>query len=456
MQNTQLLIYGIFAAAVASAITITSGTNHKILGFLLTFWILGASVIREPVFDLPVMVLGGKMQMAQLLFYLLTAHLFFLSLLRFRLDEPLFSLPFEKYLYIFLGWLACVLIYHYSRGELGGRELRAVGEGNLAFLVIYLNLKRFGDSEMLCALGKAVIAVAALSSSMALLQFIGGSGFLLVGEARPIFAGHIRGFGVFSSEYLHSYTTVTALLLTLLFVNSWKLRAALIPLLVTGIVASFHRMSWIVAGIIILLYLVYEKEIRVARIAFILVTCFVVVYLLAIQFATVFQDMQSSALVQSRLGSDTMTGRFRQYSMVLDLFNRNPIWGVGTTQSTLYFYGMLSVREGLRWARGEAGGIHNIYLYLLFLYGVPLLVLFCLFVGSMLLTWRSLVRNGSRFYLVPFSFTLAYCVLNLTDCDPLSSHLGMLFALIAGAGAFVAGRSLSGSTDDFSLPWLKI
>jgi O-antigen ligase len=137
--------------------------------------------------------------------------------------------------------------------------------------------------------------------------------------------------------------------------------------------------------------------------------------------------------------------------MALDLFSRNPIWGVGTTESSAYFYGMLSTGVDRQWALGERGGIHNLYLLLLFLYGVPALVLFLLFLGSMLLTWRRLLRNHSGFYLVQFGFTLAYCVLNLTNGLQLSTDLGMLFAIILGAGAFFAGRADILSPDDLIL-----
>jgi O-antigen ligase len=176
-----------------------------------------------------------------------------------------------------------------------------------------------------------------------------------------------------------------------------------------------------------------------------------VIYVFVDQFTPILHDVQQSALYQSRLSSDTMTDRLKFNSMALDLSEKSIFWGVGSKQSSLYFFGMLSTGFGLKWARGEIGGIHNLYLELLFFYGLPLLILFGLFLGSMLRTWIKLIRNNSDFFVLQFGFGLMYCVLNFTNALALHTDLGILFAFIAGAGAFIGGRALNPSPDDLNL-----
>jgi len=430
------IAYVILALITALILTLRNKTDSKFITFMLAFWILGASVIRKDIFVINIESLGGDLQIRRIIFLILTGYLIIVSIVKFRELKNRIKLPYEKYLYLFVFWFLVVIAYHSFVGTIKLKELVVLIQGILSILVIYLVLKRNGDDGMLKVLAKSLIIVSIVSSITAIIQFFIAKDFMRIGTLYPAFGGYYRSNGIFWSEYMHSYTLVAAVALTLVTVQSKKLKYFLNSLFLFGILLSFHRMSWIVTFVVFSLYLIIERRQNVWKfvvIGGVLIFAFVVV---STAIVPLMDELTMSDVYQSRLSSDTISTRFRFYNMVLERIDKVFFWGAGSRSSSLYYYGMLSTGVvNKEWALGEAGGIHNLYLEILFFYGFPQLLLFCLLLYSLLKGYLKLYRKYQERFLFFFLFMVMYCLMNLTNAFPLQGDFGFILSIVIGCGA---------------------
>jgi len=166
-------------------------------------------------------------------------------------------------------------------------------------------------------------------------------------------------------------------------------------------------------------------------------------YVLSTEVIPIIDEFTQSPIYQSRLSSDTITNRLKFYEMVINNINKIYLWGAGSTSNSLYYYGMLStgvVDE--KWAQGETGGIHNLYLEILFFYGIPLLVLFCLMLVSMLKVYFRLFRSRHKIFLFSFLFLGIYCLMNLTNSFSIYSDFTFILGIMLGCTAAVHRKQL--------------
>lgn len=437
------VIYVIFTAWIAAYLTSKSKTEHKLITFLLSFYILGASIINESTFTIKLGNVGADLQVRRILFLVLTTYLLFISLIKFHnAQRSREKIRYEKYLYLFSVWFIGIIIYHYFGGLIKFKELGSLIQGTLSIIVLYAILKYDADEEMIRVITTSMIAVAVISSLVAIVQFMAAPYFLRVGSELPAFGGKLRSNGVYWSEYLHSYNVLFGLLLVLLFVPSKSKRFFLIGLFLIGIFFTFHRMSWITAFLCISLYFGVVKKREVWKFIIIGGILVFTIFVLMTEIFTVGQEIERSEMYQSRLKSDTMSGRLKFYNMVLENYDKIVVAGVGSKASPLYYFGMMGVGVGEEWARGETGGIHNGFLHVLFFYGMPTLVLYIL---MLIVVMREFIRQYIKFHqplFFSFLFVLIYCLMNLTNAFPITEDFGFLLGIIIGCSAAVSTKSL--------------
>jgi len=439
--DTLLYIYAVLAALGSGLLTLRSRTQVRFGTFVITFWILGGSIIHEDIFNLPLTQLGGKMQIQQLIFLLLASYLLFLIFTQKHVPGKLFKPPYEKYLYVFVCLFLIVLCYHWYNGILTIKQFRGRAESMVIVLIVYLILKKYADMEMVKALGGALIVVAIITSLVAIAQFFINPNFLRIGALRGAFAGRYRSNGVFSTEYINSYFLTIATMGVLVWVRSKIKRKILIPLFLIGIFLSFHRMSWIVTIITFIIYYVMLKKQKVWKFAIFAGVLFFSLYVAINDLFPIMNEVENSSLYKSRISADTMTDRFGQYRMVLERIDKIFLWGVGSTKSSIYYHGMMSIGMGKEWALGESGGIHNGYLEILFFYGLPLVLIFCVMLISILKVFRRLFYESGLFFLFPLLFAVMYCLMNLTNAFSLIGYFGFIFGMIFGGSAAIACRN---------------
>ncbi len=435
------IVYVVGAFLAAFLIAAKSPTRHRLIAGLVSFWILGASIINQETFVIPMPDLAGDLQAGRLIFIVLAVYLVASAILGRNRREVSERPRYERYLYAYFICMFVVLGYHLFGGTLTAREFVKVADGLLRVLVTYLVLKQVADEEMIKVIFRSLLIVAGVSAIVATVQSFYNPYVLRVGDERVAFGDTIRPNGVFSSEYLHSYFCVLALIITLVTIESRKLKVVLVMLYLTGILLSLHRMSWIVTFAVLAVYALYGKRKQLARMAVTLAVAALSIYVVSTELTPLFEKFQASALFKSRLGSDTMSTRTKLFSMVLHHFDDIALWGAGSRQTDIYYYGMLETGVVDRqWALGRAGSIHDLYLEILFLYGLTTLVIFSAMLLSMLRSFRSMVRTSAPFFLVPLLFTVMFMLMNLTNAFPLQGPLGFLFAIILGVSGSVPAR----------------
>jgi hypothetical protein len=432
--DTIQVLYAVFAAACAGILVIMSSTKARLLGFIVIFTMMGGSIITQDSFILPLRgLVGGNMLVSQLLVYVTIGYLLVDLILRFNVPTGMTRLPFEKYFYLLCAWFVVITTYHLMTRSLSIREYKGLMEGMLVVPATYLWMKRRGDEELVELLIKGLIVTAVISSIVAVIQFTVAENFLRVGNARIAFGSKVRSNGIFYAEYTNSYFLIAATVAVLLFVQSKTRRKILVSLFVLGILLSFHRMSWIITVIVFALYLIYVRKQSVVRIASMATVIGAVAFIISSS-----STFRRSDLVRSRIEEDTMSDRFKYYTMVVDNANKVFWTGAGTLKSSLYYYGMLGVGQSVEWARGEWGGIHNLYLETLFLYGGPTALLYLILIFSAMKDFHKAIGTHGDALFFPLSFVVMYLIMNLTNSFPLGSDVGFLFGVLIGCGTILA------------------
>jgi hypothetical protein len=435
-------LFFVFALISAVILTYKGTKKHRIITFLLTFWLLGASIIHLEAYNLPLKFLGGEMQYKRLVFLILLFYLTMFIFLKPRLPERIPRLPFEKYIFAFFGWFMVVIGYHFFTGTLGTRDFVEVAEGVMLVLVLFLVLKHIVTIEILQVLGRAIILVAVLSSLVAIVQFFGNPWFLRIGSDLTAFGGKLRSNGLFYAEYVHSYACVMALMVTLLGVKEGKIRNGLVALLLVGIVLSFHRMSWIVTIVIFVLYILLFNRTGFKKFIVWVPLAASIILFLSLEIFQVVDRVQESSFYKARLSQNSLDSREKLSEMALRHLDEIFFLGAGSSKSGVYYYAMMNAVNDRDWAMGLRGGFHNIYVYSLFFYGVPFAVIFILMLIVVIRYFLKSFFAGEAFSFFPFLFLVMFIIMNITNCFPVEYDFGFYLGLFLGCGAAVISKNI--------------
>jgi hypothetical protein len=295
---------------------------------------------------------------------------------------------------------------------------------------------------MVQVFGRAILLVAAVSSLVAIVQFFVNPYFLRIGGELPAFGGKLRSNGVFYAEYLHSYVCVMALIITLLAVQPGKIKSGLIAFYLIGILLSFHRMSWIVTGLVFILYFVLYQRQSFKKVVVWVPLIISILLFFSLEIFPVVDTIQGSSLYKSRLSQNSLDSREKISEMALKYIDEIFLMGAGSTKSGVYYYAMMNAVEDRDWALGLRGGFHNIYVYNLFFYGMPLALLFVIMLLSMFRYFIRMIFEEKYFSFFPLFFLLMFVIMNLTNCFPLEYDFGFYFAMFLGCSAAVVGGHL--------------
>jgi hypothetical protein len=431
-------LYFLIAITTAALLTFTGTKKYRIITLIITFWILGGSVIHLGAYNLPLRMLGGEMQIKRFLLLILSAYLFFLISLKPQLREKLKSLPFEIFFYALVFLYIIIIGYHYFDGLFNKREFIGMIEGMMIVFVIYMIIKRTADSDIIKVIGRAMILVAVFSSLVAIVQFFGNPWFLRIGGALPAFGGKFRSNGIFHTEYTHSYVAIAALIVTLVGMSPGRLKQGTIGLLLVGIALSFHRMSWLITVFVLMGYFILYKRKSLRLITLVFPFVISAVLFIALELFPVVEYLEGTSFYSERLSVNTWETRQKLNEMVFRQFDRIAIVGAGSTKSNLYYYSIMDADLGEEWATGARGGFHNLYVYYLFVYGLPFVLLFSVFLISTVLYFFRMVAGGKHVFLVPLLFIVMYIIMNMSNSFPLEADFGFYVGLFLGCSAAVA------------------
>ena len=432
MNQIYFLIYVIITFFISLYLTSKSNSSHKYITFIISYWILAHSVLSTEYFIIDIKSLPFDFQPNRIILILFSCYLvlIFIQESTHGRDRILF-LRYEQYLYLYV-LFSIVSTYFHSRKIVTLKDFIVVNTLMLTFVVIYLVLKRTADRGMIKAFCKAFLILCSISSIIGILQFLIDPNIFRLGSHRGAFSVFLRSNGVFHAEYMQSYYLISGIIITLFMVRSKKLKYFLVTLFFTGIILTFHRMSWITGVILITLYIFKFKKNEMWKMVTVGAIAGSIIFLISFLNLYDINRVKNSALFRERLLSNSMTERENTYDMVLKNIKKGWLIGFGGKRSDMYYYGMLAAGTSKKVAKGEAGAIHNRFLEIMFFKGIIVFILYCMFFIFVFDYFWLLARIKNIIFYIPLFETLKFILANMTNSFSLASDLGLLLAIFLG------------------------
>lgn len=327
-------------------------------------------------------------------------------------------------LYLFTLSVGVSLLTHVEILGLG--EVIDTWQQPIILLLLIYGLSTIADRETFNTLGKIMIITGIISSIFSLIQIV-DIDFMRYGEERGAFGSVLRSNGVFRTERMNAYFMISAMVWVFTTIKEKaKLRYLLMAVLAAGVVCTFHRMSWLVMLMVLMIYLLMIENFGFHRL--ILAGMLGVAVLLGF-FIFAFDDFKESAFVQERL-SDSVEGRQGYYTMVIEHIGEQPVFGFGGKNNEVYYEGMMEITRNRNRATGDAGGLHSGYFSTMFYYGIPSFVLFTAYV-ILGIVYFGRLTSVNMFFVIPFLMALLYAIGNLSNTI-LFSKVEIIYMMHAG------------------------
>jgi hypothetical protein len=433
-----LIVYVSLAMCLAAGITYLNSPKHKFITFVFALWILAVQVLGTDMFTISfAKSTGFDLQFNRILLISFVLYLAWSKTKEMIRGERSHSYSFEKLLVLYY-FLSLIVFLVHLNGVLTLREFVVVYSGWLTFGVFYFTLKCTVDEGMIKSILQALLLMGVFSAIIAVLQFSFDSNFMRIGIAREAFGGKIRSNGLFVAEYYQGYFLIPATIVAMVYLRSIALKTAVIAVNLVGIVLTFHRMSWIIALLIMVIYSLASRK-KKAKPVYIVAALLTV---LATGYAMKSSLDTRSSFVLERLLSDTVSGRFRFYEVAIARIQTNWLTGVGNTNTNAYYFDVL--RSGQRFdSSGEnVANIHNLFLNMGYFFGLPVLLSFCLFIFSMMKHfWKKALDDG-KFYFIASGVVFMFICANLTNWFYLNTDVALLMAIVTS----MSTRSIEADT----------
>lgn len=442
MNEIYFYIYVFITFFIALYLTLKNNPAHKYITFIIAYWLLAGSVLNTEYFIIDIKRLPFDLQPPRIIFILFTIYLFLVwtgkvKNVKVNTKEP----KFEKYLYLYLV-LSIIITSIHTIDILTTKDIIVNSTKILTFLVIYLVLKRTADESMIKTLFKALIIVCIFSSIIGIYQFLIDKSFFRFGAERSAFGEYLRSNGVYSSEDVQTYFLVPGVILVLFTIKNKILRNSLVSLFLIGTIVTFHRMSLFVTILILTLYFIEVKKKKIWQMVTMGSILMGFIFLFSSVFLPITNKIKSQPFVQERLLADTAAVRIAFYNMAINELPNHWLLGVGSTKSDVYYYGILSAGGSKDAASGERGGIHNLYLGMAYFQGLPVTIIFILFLVISFICFLRLSRTVSIFYFIIVFDIIKYTLRNITQGFWLTSYGGLLLAIFLGIGVAVYQKNI--------------
>jgi hypothetical protein len=428
-----MIVYILYViAALVAAFLLSAKTDRKALSFLLIFWIL-----TQPILNTVLLIqtpgLGFDFQPNRILLLLLVPYLFFAGIGgRGTIKRP----PFEKYIYIYLGIVFISLVFNF--GIIRKQNLAVVPLEILTFLVVYTAAKRHATESFFESIINAIILMAVASALISLIQIGINSEFLKTGDPRIAFGNVVRSTGIFQSEYELGYFQILAIMISMFKLKGSAWRFRLILLLLASLLTTFHRLDLLILMACLASYVWFfgKPSQKVASYGAVVFAIFVV----AASYVILEPLIGKSEFVLQRLQEDTVSGRFKQYGVILQALPDFAFVGMGDYTSKAYYAlmekaHMVRAIEGgtANWHR-EAYVVHNGYLEVAALYGAFAMTAFFALLISMLRYFKKINHIKFRYSIVPFYAVLIWMLANISNgVSTFRIYFVLLLAILAGS-----------------------
>jgi len=225
----------------------------------------------------------------------------------------------------------------------------------VAFIIIVKALRLMADKPSYDLIGKSIIIGAVISTILSLVQLGIDPYFLRIGDNRAAFGSLLRSNGIFGAEYYNGYYLIIAIAWTLVTIKNDTKKIILVSLFSIGVITTFMRMSWLILGLVLVIYLVYIRKTSISKVVLLGLSGLTLLLTVSIFY---YRDIMNSALVQERL-TQQVDGRQGYYAMVFDNIGDRPFFGYGDLENEVYYENLLRITRDRDRAEAKTGGIHN-------------------------------------------------------------------------------------------------
>ncbi len=439
------IIYIIITLIISIYLTLTSGSSNRFVTFIIVYWILAGCVLGRDYFIID-MGIFFDLQPERVIFLIFTFYLVLRWCIRWRFpiqnrsenqNRQIYLYELALYLYFFIYILSASTHLGYV---LTTREIFASLTRLLAFPIIYLILKMTADAPMIRTIYRALLILCVLTTFVGIIQFATNSDFLRYGAEFKAFAGFKRSNGIFFAEYFQAYFLLVGIIISLVIIQSTVRKIIMAAFFSAGIVLTFHRMAWIITILSVILYCLKLTNIKKWKIVVAIFLIGIITYVSNI-IPTAWESLAETPFVQERLLSSTAIDRFAYYNIAIEKIPDHFLFGIGSLHSDIYFRSIKSAGGTIEEASGELGGIHNLYIMVAFIQGVPAALALLLFVILSLLFFYRYMNVENKYYYIPVATASLFFLANMSNSFPLDCTLSILLAIILGISSVVTRQS---------------
>jgi len=358
-------VYFAFAAVLALYLTIKSDSKYKIELFFISFYLLTGNyndllLIRIPGFSL-FKIPPIRFIYLMLLFFIIRKNWNINLRERFKVNKSTPWFEIALYAYVLL-LVISIFLNTFPKG------FKVILDA-VAFIIIVKALRLMADKPSYDLIGKSIIIGAVISTILSLVQLGIDPYFLRIGDNRAAFGSLLRSNGIFGAEYYNGYYLIIAIAWTLVTIKNDTKKIILVSLFSIGVITTFMRMSWLILGLVLVIYLVYIRKTSISKVVLLGLSGLTLLLTVSIFY---YRDIMNSALVQERL-TQQVDGRQGYYAMVFDNIGDRPFFGYGDLENEVYYENLLRITRDRDRAEAKTGGIHSGYFSSLFLYIIFLL-----------------------------------------------------------------------------------
>lgn len=418
-------------------------SSQPLLSFVVIMFIWASALPMRDLLIFPVTAgLDIQPKRFVLLFFSITIIAQYIN----RNGVSLLDTAHEKFLVLF--YIAClVVIDHHVGATMSFREAVVIYAGYLTFPVLYYALKHNADKGMILSVVQVFIILGVLSAVVSAIQFFVEPGFLRYTFDRLAFGARLRSNGLFAQEYTASYFCIMASYMAILFLKNRLTKIAVMIALAVGVALSFHRMSYFVylATVGFSICFVSVRKERVSRFV---MAGLAVVAIISLVFISGF--LINAEFMKERILADTLSVRVDFYTAALKRISQEWAFGVGSVNTMEYYYdAIVADHEYVVSGEGEAGGIHNLFLYLAYFFGVPAALCFAAFLFTHLdFSWKSMFRRH-LFHLLPAMTMSLFIMANFLNYFPPDEDVSLFVSIVLGVSMAALNRDIE---DEIRMP----
>lgn len=400
--------------SIGMAIYFGRKVKQKYFAFIVFLWVFAQPIINNK-FSVKIPMLNVDLNLNRILLISCIFVVLFGRAERIKnyVRYPAFEIFFFFYMFI------VVLSLFFNSGEIGVKRFLATSLEIVTFAFIYYTLKNHMRVDFFKVLISGILLLAIFNSILSLYQLLIDYQFLRVGDARKAFGSFYRSSGVFNSEYSLGIFQIISLYILVAVYRGKKVLFVLSPLIVMSVFSTFHRLDFVILIVTFIFYLTYYSVVKFK----IFIVLGVLMFIGAgMPLYELYKSVASdSEFIKERLEQDTVSGRFKQYKVVINEIPKYPL-GLGSHEHRIYQQLMIRNKMTISLHNPKTGEVeekglvvHNGFLSIGMRHGLIALFLFAMFLITALMYFKKRINKDIPVSIVPVFAIIVWALSNISN-----------------------------------------